>query len=231
MSYQRALGQNGGHFYSNITQPGRIDLSFIVNSSDSAGLGITSLKSNGYVENVFMHTSATPGTNNGHLNPNPAVGIALIQFKNNYKVFLGSQYTIQSPVTGGSLTTTVANVAYQIVTVGTTTTAQWVAKGLPVGVTPAAGVSFVAIASGALGGTGTFKALGVSGISSMEIMGSTILSNNSSIAANSGVYMMVQFLGATSSSVTTLIPTAPADTCVIGMQAFFDISSVTIDGL
>ena len=58
MSYTRGNGQNGGHFYSNITQPVKIDCNFIVDSTNGNGLGLRSLKSNGYVEHAFMHTTA-----------------------------------------------------------------------------------------------------------------------------------------------------------------------------
>lgn len=211
--------------------PYALDLSFTVTPTN--GLGVTSVKSNGWVNNVFMHTSTTPSANNGVTNPNPAAGIVLVQLKQNYNVFLGASLEyLQSPVTGSNLTSTTVNVSYQITAVGTTTTAQWVAKGLPVGFTPAAGQSFVATASGALGGTGTVKAIGVSGVSSLEVIGDpNQLINNSSIAVNSGAYVQLQFLGATSSSVTTLIPTAPAATSVVGVRLMFDRSSVTIDGL
>lgn len=231
MSQQRGNGQNGGHFYSNITQPMRIDMSFIVNAADSGGLGITSLKSNGYVNTVFMHTSATPGTSNGTLNPNPPTGYVYVQFKNNFKIYLGSQYSIQSPVTGSALTSTTANSVYQITALGTATAAQWVTRGLPPGVTAAVGVSFVAITTGTIGGSATVKLLTNSGISSMEVIGNASLTSNSSIAAYHGMYVIAQFLGATSSSVTTQIPVNPADTSVVSMSMFFDISSVTIDGL
>lgn len=59
MSYSRGNGQNGGHFYSNITQPVKIDCNFVVDSTNGNGLGIRSLKSNGYVEHVFMHSTAS----------------------------------------------------------------------------------------------------------------------------------------------------------------------------
>lgn len=49
---------NAGHFYSNIVKPIKIDCNFIVDSTNGNGLGIRSLKSNGYIRNVFMNTSA-----------------------------------------------------------------------------------------------------------------------------------------------------------------------------
>lgn len=232
MSQTRGNGQNGGHFYSNITKPVKLDLNFVVDAANGNGLGLRSLKSNGYVNNVFMHTSSTPGSNGGHLNPNPAVGFALIQLKSNYNYYLGGFSGFVSPLTGSNLTATTNHSAYVITALGTATAAQWLAAGVPAGVTPAVGVAFIAIATGTIGGSATVKVPGVSGITSVEVVGDPNTSlNNSSIAANGGAYLLVQFLGATSSSVTTLIPTAPADGSVVGMSLFLDASSVTIDGL
>jgi hypothetical protein len=232
MSTPRGNGQNGGHYYSNITQPVKIDCNFVVDSTNLNGLGIRSLKSNGYVRNVFMHTSATPGSNDGYLNPNPAAGFCLIQFDNNYKYYLGGFSGFVSPVSGTPLTATVAGNAYIIVSLGTATLAQWLAAGVPPGVTPAVGVSFIAIASATIGGSAAVEAPAVSGVSSVEVVGNANLSlNNSNVYTNGGAWLLLQMLGATSSSVTTLIPTAPADGSVAGLSSFFDISSVTIDGL
>lgn len=229
MSVSRGNGQNGGHFYSNITQPVKINLAFTVDATN--GLGITSLKSNGYIRNVFMHTSGTPASNNGALNPNPASGYALIQFNNNYNHYLESVFSFNSPLTGSALTSTIIGQAYTITTTGTTTSAQWLAAGVPAGVTPAVGVSFVAIQTASIGGTGAVKLSTNSGIVAAEVIGNPDLSMNSSIAANGGAYLLVQFLGATSSSVTTLIPAAPTAGSICEMSILMDASSVTIDGL
>lgn len=232
MSVQRGNGQNGGHFYSNITQPVKIDLNFVVDSANGNGLGIRSLKSNGYIHNVFMHTSASPGTNNNQLNPNPVAGFALIQLKSNYRYYLGGTSGFVSPLNGSSSNSVTNHQVYVIVSLGTTTLAQWQAKGLSPGLTPAVGQSFVATATGAIGGTGAIQQASVSGITSIEVVGDPNQSiSNSSIAANGGAYLLIQFLAATSSSVTTLIPTAPADNSVVGLSINMDISSVTIDGL
>lgn len=227
MSQARGNGQNGGHFYSNITQPVKIDIQFTVSSTDTGGAGITSLKSNGYVQSVFMNTSATPASGS----PNPAAGVVEIQLKNNYNKFLGGTASFVSPVTGSNLTSTTNHIAYVITALGTATAAQWLAAGVPAGIVPAVGVSFIAIATGAIGGSATVKAVGVSGIQSVEFVGLPNFNTTSSIANYDGEYVVAQFLGATSSSVTTLIPTAPAAGTVVMMSLFFDASSVTIDGL
>lgn len=229
MSVARSF-PNAGHFYSNIVKPIKEDLSFTVIPTN--GLGVTSVKSNGHVRNVFMHTSTTPTSNNGALNPNPASGYALIQFNNNFNKCLGAFVSVISPLAGSDLTAVTAGLAYVITALGTATAAQWLAAGVPAGVTPAVGVSFIAIASVTIGGSAMVKVPGVSGIVSAEIVGDPNLSiNNAQIDPNGGAYLLVQFLGATNSSTTTLIPTAPAATSVVEMSVFFDGSSVTVDGL
>lgn len=116
--------QNAGHFYSNIGMPYKIDCNFVVDSTNGNGLGIRSLKSNGYVQNVFMHTSATPGVNNGYTNPNPALGYALIQMKQNFNTYLGGFSGQVAPTVGATAVIngsalTVGN-PYIIATVGAT---------------------------------------------------------------------------------------------------------------
>lgn len=227
MSVFRGNGQNGGHFYSNITFPVNIYCSFVVDSANGNGLGIRSLKSNGYVRNVFMHTSATPGSGlDGYLNPNPAAGVILLQMKNNYNYYLGGSVGFVSPVSGSPVTSTTAHTAYVIVSLGTTTLAQWQAAGLPLGVVPAVGVSFVAIATGAIGGTGAVEASATagSGITNVEVLGDAHLSDTTSIASYGGMWVLSQCFAS-----GTL--TAPADGSVAGMLLTFDGSSVTIDGL
>lgn len=216
--------QNTGHYYSNITMPQEVDIQFVVAATN--GLGITSLKSNGWVNNVFMHTSTTPSANNGVTNPNPANGVVSIQLKQNYNVFLGLSCSFQAPVTGSSVTSTVASTAYVIDVLGTTTLAQWLAVGLPAGFTPAVGQAFIATASQAIGGTGSVKAVGLSGVAAADAFGvvNTELAN-SSIAKNSGGYVYVQLLDFAGALV------APTAGTIVNMRLFFDRSSVTIDGL
>lgn len=232
MSVQRGFGLNGKSIYMNICKPEIVMCNFVIDSTNGNGLGIRSLKSNGYIENVFMHTSATPGSNNGFLNPNPASGYALIQLKSNFNVYLGGFSGFVSPVTGSNLTSTTAGLAYVIVSLGTTSLAQWQAAGVPPGFVPAVGMSFIAKATGAIGGTGAVKVPGVSGISSLEVIGDPNMSiSNSNISQNAGAQILVQMLAATSSSVTTPIASAPANGSVCGMSFWFDASSVSIDGL
>lgn len=233
MSVPRGLGQNGGHYYSNITQPAEIFCNFITDSTNGNGLGIRSLKSNGYIENVFMHTSVTPGTGAGGLvNPNPPAGYIVVQFKNNFNYYLGGMSGTIAPLASTNLTSTTSHSPYVITSLGTTTLAQWQAAGLPAGLTPAVGQAFIAIATGSIGGTGTVGAPSVPTIEVFSIIGdpnSTL--QNSSVAANAGARLLVQMLAPTNSSTTTLAAASPADGTTVSLSFIFDRSSVTIDGL
>lgn len=218
-------GQNGGHFYSNITMPQEVAMQFVVNQADTGGLGITGLKSNGWVRNVFMNTSQTPGVGNDSItNPNPAAGNILIQLKQNFNVLYGMTWYASAVVTGAALTSVTNHVSYQIVSVGTTTAAQWVTAGLPSGVTAAAGVSFNAITTASLGGNGTVKALTNAAVDSIQVVG-TSLATTSDISRYGGAYVLLQTLG------SGLALSNPTDTAVLGIRLFFDRSSVTVDGL
>lgn len=226
MAVQRGW-PNAGHQYANVFKPGQIFLNFVIDSANGNGLGVRSIKSNGFVNNVFMHTSASAGIGrDNQLNPNPAVGYVLVQMKNAFNVYLGGFSGFVSPTTGGTSGNTTNHVPAIIATLGTTTLAQWQAAGVRAGLTPAVGMSFVAIKTGAIGGTGTIIAAGVSGIASAEVIGDPNQSiQNSSIAANGGAWTLIQLLNAAGA------PTAPADGSVLGMSFFYDQSSVTVDGL
>ncbi len=231
MSTPRGFGQNGQALYTNVTKPITVNLSFVVTATN--GLGVTSLKSNGVVEAVFMHTSTTPTSSpGGILNPNPPVGYAQVRLKNNFNTFLGANAVAAAPTTSNSTTSTTANTVYVITALGTTTLAQWLAAGLPPGFAPAVGAAFVAKATGAIGGTGTVGLPGVQTASLVSVVGAPVATiNNYAIRPNAGASLLLQFAAPTSSSVTTLVAANPADGTVVSAQLYFDGSSVTIDGL
>lgn len=230
MSFFRGA-KNGGNYGSNISQPICINSNFIVDSSNGNGLGIRSLKSNGWIRNVFMHTSASAGSNNGYTNPNPAVGYALVQFKQNFNIYLGGFTGFVSPVSGTPINVTsglTQHNAYIITSVGTTTQAQWQTLGLPPGLVPAVGQSFIAITASAGSGTGVVEAPAAvgSGIQVVDVIGNVNASiSNSSIASNGGAWVLVRFSKATDASTTTLVAAAPVDGSAIGMSFYFDQSS------
>ena len=226
MSFGRGNGQNGGHFYSNITQPVKIDFNFIVDSTNGNGLGIRSLKSNGYVNNVFMHTTVTPGVNNGITNPNPKVGVAMIQFKGNYNRLISGYSGVVSPTTGSPGASITAGNPYIIASLGNTTLAQWQTAGFPKGFTPAVGASFIATTTGSVAGTGTVIAPGVSQVCNAQIIGDpnqTI--SNAMISPYGGAYHLIQFIDYTGAVIT------PTDGLVISLSTELAVSSVSIDGL
>lgn len=175
---------SGGKIYSMRVKPVLVDCSFIVNATDTGGLGITSLKGP-LVQAVYMHTSATPSA----LNPNPASGTIIIQLQDNYNVTLVPEmHAIQSSLgtpllIDASSAALTAGVAYVITTVGNATAAQWLALGVPSGVTPAVGVSFIALVTGS-GASSTARvaptAAAGSGVASIEVVGDP----NTSIAPN-----------------------------------------------
>ncbi len=100
----------------------------------------------------------------------------------------------------------------------------WTGVGVKPGVVPAVGVPFIATSSGVStggGSSGTVIAAGISGISSIEVIGNTNLAIApiaTGYSANVGGWVLVQFLAPTSSSVTTLVPTAPAHNSVVGLS-------------
>ncbi len=110
-----------------------------------------------------------------------------------------------------------------------TNLACWDGVGLPLGVVPNVGASFFATSTGVSvggGSSGLAIAPGVSGIAGVEVIGDP----NQSIApmpqggsGHFGGWIMVQFLAATSSSVTTPVPTAPAQNSVCGMAFYVDM--------
>lgn len=200
MSAVRGFGLNGKSIYRNVCKPMEVDCNFIVDSTNGNGLGIRSLKSNGFVESVFMHTTQTPGVINGVTNPNPAAGYAQITFKNNFNYYLGGFSGQIVPTTSNSTTATTAGSVYVITALGTATLAQWQAKGLPPGLTPTVGQAFVATATGTIGGSAHVGIPGVPLVSYVSVIGdpNTEIAN-SNIAQNAGAKIIVQFSSLTAS--------------------------------
>lgn len=232
MSVARGFGLNGKSLYTNVTKPQEVWCNFIVDAANGNGLGVRSIKSNGYVESVFMHTSSTPGTVFGFTNPNPAPGYALIRFKNNFNYYLGGVNGQITPTTSNTTSSLTAGNVYVITVLGTTTTAQWQTAGLLPGLTPTLGQSFVSKITGSITGTGRVGLPGIPTTQVVTVVGDPNASiSNSSIANNAGAQIMLQFAAATNSSTTTLVAANPADNTVVGLQFCFDGSSVTIDGI
>lgn len=227
--------------FSGHVMPILLDCNFVVDSANGNGLGIRSLKGP-YIQNVFMHTSSTPGPGNSNnqtpnttvTNPNPLAGTIIVQFQDNFSRSYSGFDAKVSPVSGTPIVVTaagahlVAGTAYTIVLVGTTTTAQWHALGVPAGVTPAVGVSFI---SGALTGIGVgtgaveISAAAGTGICSIETFGDPNLSIAPAILSQGfGAQMILQcrdYAGAIA---------APADGSVISLAFLLSNSSVLVQG-
>jgi hypothetical protein len=192
----------------------QIDCNFIVDATNGNGLGIRNLKGPGCAA-VYMHTSSTPATGN----PNPAVGYIVVQLQGNYGGYLGGYSGFVSPLSGSSVNISsglTAGGAYVITSVGTSTAANWQAIGFPLGVTPAVGAPFIATVNTAGTGTGTVQAplATGSGVLYTDVIGDT----NLSVAGSAGSQVLIRVLGATNSSTTTLVATAPAAGTVIGLR-------------
>lgn len=204
--------------------PVKISCNFIV--TPSAAAGIASLKGEG-VKSVFMNSSSPAGGN-----PDPEDGIIQIQLKDNYSRLLGFTASVQSPNDGSAQTATTAGRASVITALGSATLAQWRAKGLPVGVTPAVGVCFIATASGTIGGSAAVQRPLPSGITNIELCGianQAIALSQSNV--NGGSIITLQALVPTvATDVVTMARKAPATGSLIYVDLWLSNSSVVVAG-
>lgn len=202
-------------------KPVLLDCNFVVDAANGNGLGIRSLKGPA-VKAVYMHTSSTPAGGN----PNPAAGYIVVVLNDNYNRSYSGFNSIVSPISGTPLTSITAGLAYSIVSLGTTTAAQWLAAGVPNGITPAVGTSFIAIATGAIGGTGAVEVPATAGsnITNIETVGDPNASiSNSNSAQLGGAYVILRCMknGALQQ---------PADNSVISLAFYLGDSSIQIQG-
>ena len=126
-----------------------------------------------------------------------ADGTYSITCKENYPGFVGFNWSLDPPTTGGAVTagSFVTGTTYQITALGNTTQAQWVAAGLPSTMTAAVGMPFTAIAAGA--GTGTATAVTVGNVGAINIVNPTTqLQSNSTSSGAIFVIECLDFAGA-----------------------------------
>lgn len=219
-------------FYQTLhNKPVQLDCNFVVDATN--GAGVNSLKGPG-IQNVFMHTSGSPAAGS----PNPASGYIVVQFQDNYSRYYGGYSEFRSPdsgsniaVTAGGALLTVGQV-YIISVLGTTTAANWVTLGVPIGTAAAVGVSFVAAATGAGVGSGQVrlpKAAGA-GISHLEVVGDPnlmIKSTTGTIAGQTnGSYMLFQCMAPSFSG--SALATHTHDLLVVGGQAASTTNDVAV---
>lgn len=215
-------------FYTPHIMPVLLDCNFVIDKANGNGLGIRNLKGPA-IQAVYGNTSATPAVGN----PNPAAGYFVVQFANSYNRYFGGFSGFVAQTSGSNILIASAGVTagttYVIVLVGTTTAAGWQSLGLPVGITPAVGVSFVATASTTATGTGVVQVPNAngSGITQLEVVGDPNTTINSVGIGSQFPYMIVRSMAATNSSTTTLIATAPADNSVLGMSFYLGNSSAS----
>lgn len=154
-------------------------------------------------------------------------GVYQIQLDDNYSSMLSMQAMFTAPVTGGAVNMGSLSIGtvYQIVTLGTTTQAQWHTAGVPSGIPAAPGVVFKAATIGA--GNGTVKLLGSNAAQSIQAYGASpdlMLNSQPFNQGQGGGYITFQCMGV-SGTISTPTFTGSAmtahnhDFTVIGGQA------------
>lgn len=220
---------SAGKIYSHHTMPVLLDCNFVVDSTNTNGLGIRNLKGPA-ITAVYMHTTATPAAGS----PNPGAGTILVRVSDPYnRYFTGFDARI-SPTSGTPVkidnAALTAGVAYIISTLGNSTAAQWHAVGVPAGVTPAVGVSFIAASTGPGANTSTSRVMTAaaagSGVATIETVGDPTLSSNPSPSANQGYG--AQFIFQYRNYAGTI--TAPADGTTIALAFYLSNSSLQMQG-
>lgn len=206
--------------------PVLLGCNFIIDSTNGNGFGVRSLKGAG-ISRVYMHTTATPAAGS----PNPANGIILVQFEDMYNRYLSGFSGQVSPTTGSPLTSSVSSVPNTIASLGSTTLAQWRTAGLPAGIVPAVGATFVPLTGAAIVGGGTVILSGASGIDHIEVCGDpnmTIISPvplqvRQAAGSQVGGEIVLQCL-------LNSTRTAPADGSVVALNFLLSNSSVLLKG-
>ena len=152
----------------------------------------------------------------------PAPGIIKVDLQDNYAQYRFGSAGWVSPVSGTALSISSSNVfsvgsPYIIVSLGSTTQAQWQAMGLPAKIKAAVGVSFLASATGSGTGSGQVMAPISSNIDHMEVFGDPNLMNSQTPNPNNGQEFII---GCFQDGVLT----APLDGTVIALLFYFNDS-------
>jgi len=103
-----------------------------------------------------------------------AAGQYRLQLQDNFSKLLQFKATMQAPLSGSPVAATALapGSVYQIVSMGTSSQANWVTAGLPSGIVAAPGVSFKAAAVSV--GTGTASLIGSSDVHAVELISSSV---------------------------------------------------------
>jgi hypothetical protein len=194
----------------------QIDVTFVVDPTNTNGLGIHGLAVQGspaLVQNIYMHTAETPASGN----PNPANGYVLIQLaSSSYTGYIAGAAQFFPPESGTPINVssgvTLGN-AYVITSVGTTTQAGFSGIGLPAGVVPAVGAGFIAAGMTTASGSGQVQAPVASGAYNFEM-----ISANQLLSATGGGFVLGQIVGPTSVSNPTPIAVAPVAGTIVKLH-------------
>jgi hypothetical protein len=211
---------NGGKLWLMETAPVLLTCNFIVDPANGNGLGQRSLKG-AAIEQVFMHTTATPLQGN----PNPEAGVIVVQLQDNYNRYLGGFSGQVSPI-GSPVTSTTATDPAVVTSLGTSTTANWLAVGFPrqylntATQLPNIGATFIPTSSAAIGGGATVAPPTASGIDNIEVIGDPNQTIASSQPQNVGAQLILQCM-------QDGVLTTPATGSVIGLSFLMSNSSVT----
>lgn len=195
-----------------------------------AGTTISSIVSSSA---ITLSATTTGGSTTGSItyqavrSPNPAAGIIMVQMGDNYMRYYGGFSGFVGP-TATSSTSTVANVINVIAVLGTATYAQWLAVGMPPGMTPAVGLAFIPTSSAVIGGSAQTILAASAGslIDHIEPIGDPNLSINPipvGGSPNVGGYLYFRCYSET-------VLTAPANGSGVGLTFYLGQSSVCVAG-
>ena len=210
----------------NVSGTGTFQGTLIANTSVTidGGAGITRLMAlNGSITIAAAVTLSLPPAQ-----PASGGGTIIVQLQDNYNRSLCGFNARVSPINGVPSTTVAAGTPVIITSLGTATLAQWQAVGLPLGLTPAIGLSFVPTTSATIGGGATVEAPSIlgSGVASIETVGDPNLSIAPDLSKSQGFGS--QFILQCRSY--AMADVAPADGTVISLSFYLSDSGVYVQG-
>jgi len=187
---------------------------------------------------LFALTGAVTLSNTNTLTaPTPplaATGVLVVQLTDAYYRSLTGFSAIASPVSGTPLkidnSALTPGVAYIITTLGNSTQATWTALGVPAGVSPAVGVSFIAASNGGSANVSTSRVMAPaivgSGVNRIETIGDPNQSVNPNPSAQQGfgsqfIFQCRDYNGN---------PVLPVAGSVISLGFLLNSSSITVQG-
>lgn len=188
----------------------------ITNIISSSAVGISATPTGNHSSESITYQAAG--------SPNPAAGLILVQLQDNYNSYLGGYGGPVSPVSGTPINVTTgvtAGTAYVIASLGTTTAAQWAVLGVPLNITPAVGVGFVAPLTTTATGTGVIETTVYSGFDHFEVIGDANLANSNGaniLGAGQGMQIILACYSAGSIA-------APVNGTAIGLNFYLNDSA------